>query len=714
MVRGDPPYDAEMEAVDPIRSLTAALADVAGSRRRARAPGRRAPRRLRDERRAAARGRAAAAAARGRGGAGRRGSCRSTASSGVDVAGPGFLNVTVDDAWLGRRAVGGPRRRARRSAAGSADPAERDPGRARLREPDRPDHRRGGPERRVRRRGRAPARVRRASGRARVLLQRRRRADGPLPRVRRGDSPRRGAARGRLPRRLRRRARARAEGDPRAADARADRGGARALPRSTSTRSSGRASSSPRSPRRSGLLETYEAEGALWAQHERPRRRQGPRRRPLGRHADLLRGRRRVHPAQVRAGLRAARLRARRRPPRLRRAPRRRWRRCSATRATSVEVLIYQLVHLTRGGEAAKMSKRRGDVVFLDDFVDEIGVDAARWYLLSRGHDQTIEIDVDLAAERSQKNPVYYVQYAHARIAGILRNAEGSRRPTRAPSAAARRPRSAISSSACSSCPRSSARRPSGAGRTRSPTYAIRVADDFHRFYHHHRVLGSDAGGLPPRALRRDARRRRHVPRPDRRRGARADVSAVRVSLRERSDRAMRWNLALGGLAASWGFIAVLVAAVDARRRGPRVLAARARRADARCRRARRGQAQASSRRAAAWRRSSLLGVVQGAHWLLFFEAVEHGSVALAVLTFYAAPLVIALVAPLVLPERLSLVVLGACLWARRGSSRSPSTAAGRDGPPRVGRRRRARLGDHIRGARDPRRSVCSRRRRRR
>src|SRR5207302_2870958 len=85
-----------------------------------------------------------------------------------------------------------------------------------------------------------------------------------------------------------------------------------------------------------------------------------------------------------------------------------------------VEVLLYQLVHLTRGGEQAKMSKRRGDVVFLDDFVDEVGVDAARWYLVNRGPDQTIEIDVDLAAEHSQKNPVYYVQYAHARIAGIL------------------------------------------------------------------------------------------------------------------------------------------------------------------------------------------------------------------------------------------------------------------------------------------------------
>ena len=55
--------------------------------------------------------------------------------------------------------------------------------------------------------------------------------------------------------------------------------------------------------------------------------------------------------------------------------------------------------------------------------MDEVGVDAARWYLVNRGPDQTIEIDVDLAAEKTQKNPVYYVQYAHARIAGILRNA---------------------------------------------------------------------------------------------------------------------------------------------------------------------------------------------------------------------------------------------------------------------------------------------------
>src|SRR2546425_311252 len=88
-----------------------------------------------------------------------------------------------------------------------------------------------------------------------------------------------------------------------------------------------------------------------------------------------------------------------------------------------IEVLLYQLVHLTSGGQQRKMSKRRGDVVFLDDFMDEVGVDAARWYLVNRGPDQAIDIDVDLAAEKSRKNPVYYVQYSHARCAGIFREA---------------------------------------------------------------------------------------------------------------------------------------------------------------------------------------------------------------------------------------------------------------------------------------------------
>jgi arginyl-tRNA synthetase len=157
-----------------------------------------------------------------------------------------------------------------------------------------------------------------------------------------------------------------------------------------------------------------------------------------------------------------------------------------------VEVLLYQLVHLTRGGEQTKMSKRRGDVVFLDDFVEEIGVDAARWYLVNRSPDQTIEIDVDLAAERSEKNPVYYVQYAHARIAGILRNA-GAARPSAElpPGGLASEERDLVKRLA--ELPDVVAEAVERRGPHAVPTYAIRVADDFHRFYHHHRVLGSDA-----------------------------------------------------------------------------------------------------------------------------------------------------------------------------------------------------------------------------
>ena len=158
--------------------------------------------------------------------------------------------------------------------------------------------------------------------------------------------------------------------------------------------------------------------------------------------------------------------------------------------AARVEVLLYQLVHLTRGDEQTKMSKRRGDVVFLDEFVDEIGVDAARWYLVNRGPDQTIEIDVDLAAERSQKNPVYYVQYAHARIAGILRNAAGAVVSIEPTGPLAPEERELVKRLA--ELPAVVADAAEKRGPQSVPAYAIRVADDFHRFYHEHRVLESE------------------------------------------------------------------------------------------------------------------------------------------------------------------------------------------------------------------------------
>ncbi len=156
-----------------------------------------------------------------------------------------------------------------------------------------------------------------------------------------------------------------------------------------------------------------------------------------------------------------------------------------------VEVLLYQLVHLVRGGELAKISKRRGDVVTLDELMDEVGVDAARWYLVSRGPDQTVEIDVDLAAEKSSKNPVYYVQYVHARIAGIFRKAGGGEASAEPPETIADEEKSLIRR--LLELPEVAAEATERRGPHAIPTYAIRVADDFHRFYTEHRVLESDA-----------------------------------------------------------------------------------------------------------------------------------------------------------------------------------------------------------------------------
>jgi arginyl-tRNA synthetase len=156
-----------------------------------------------------------------------------------------------------------------------------------------------------------------------------------------------------------------------------------------------------------------------------------------------------------------------------------------------VEVLLYQFVHLTRGGEAAKASKRAGNVVFLDDVMDEVGVDAARWYLVNRGPDQTIEIDLDLAAEKSAKNPVYYVQYAHARIAAILRNAEGAAVGGAPPGPLAPEEKELIKR--LTDFPAIAREAAERRGPQLVPAYAIRLADEFHRFYHACRVLDDPA-----------------------------------------------------------------------------------------------------------------------------------------------------------------------------------------------------------------------------
>lgn len=88
--------------------------------------------------------------------------------------------------------------------------------------------------------------------------------------------------------------------------------------------------------------------------------------------------------------------------------------------------IIYQMVTLLRGGEEVRMSKSSGEFVTLRELVDEVGADAIRFIMLTRTVDVTLDFDMDLAVEQSDRNPVYYVQYAHTRIAGVLRHAEES------------------------------------------------------------------------------------------------------------------------------------------------------------------------------------------------------------------------------------------------------------------------------------------------
>ena len=85
-----------------------------------------------------------------------------------------------------------------------------------------------------------------------------------------------------------------------------------------------------------------------------------------------------------------------------------------------LEPIIMQLVHLVEDGHRARMSKRRGEFVTLDELLDEIGVDATRYFMLQSSHDRTLDLNLDLARSQSSENPVYYIQYAHARIVSVL------------------------------------------------------------------------------------------------------------------------------------------------------------------------------------------------------------------------------------------------------------------------------------------------------
>ncbi len=86
-----------------------------------------------------------------------------------------------------------------------------------------------------------------------------------------------------------------------------------------------------------------------------------------------------------------------------------------------LQIIIHQMVTLHRGGELVRVSKRTGDLITLEEVMDEVGVDACRFFFLARSASSQMDFDLELAKKQSQENPVYYVQYAHARIASIMR-----------------------------------------------------------------------------------------------------------------------------------------------------------------------------------------------------------------------------------------------------------------------------------------------------
>lgn len=90
----------------------------------------------------------------------------------------------------------------------------------------------------------------------------------------------------------------------------------------------------------------------------------------------------------------------------------------------NMDILIYQFVRLFSGGEMVRMSKRAGDIIPLSDVVEQVGKDASRFFFLMRSADSLLDFDMDLAKQQSAENPVYYVQYGHARICSIIRQAE--------------------------------------------------------------------------------------------------------------------------------------------------------------------------------------------------------------------------------------------------------------------------------------------------
>ncbi len=168
----------------------------------------------------------------------------------------------------------------------------------------------------------------------------------------------------------------------------------------------------------------------------------------------------------------------------------------------TIEILIMQFVHLIDRGERSAMSKRRGIFNTLDELIDDIGVDATRFFMLQRSHDTTVDLDLDLAREQSNENPVYYVQYAHARIHSMLAKA-GEGRVAEALASAGAGTRAGGTGIALEPAERALIKKllafpdeVAEAAERRAPhriaAYALELAQDFTAFYRDCHVVGAE------------------------------------------------------------------------------------------------------------------------------------------------------------------------------------------------------------------------------
>jgi arginyl-tRNA synthetase len=161
-----------------------------------------------------------------------------------------------------------------------------------------------------------------------------------------------------------------------------------------------------------------------------------------------------------------------------------------------LEVVMVQVVSLTRGGEPVRMGKRSGEFVTLRDVVEEVGSDATRFFLLMRKSDAQLEFDLDLAKQETAENPVFYVQYAHARVASILRAAAALGLDRAAATAA---DPSRLEQEEEYALIRRIARFPEVVEDSalelephRLVFFLMELAGDFHRYYNRTRILGED------------------------------------------------------------------------------------------------------------------------------------------------------------------------------------------------------------------------------